>query len=304
MAVSGKNVPIYFILAPSYHGVSALSWKLNSRPEILSLGTGNPPRNEDPVCSCGEPVSSCLFWTEVRKVIDPKPDDPFDTLLPTSPYLTKNKTVNAWINGAISLIANETTTKSWKMVYEQAEMFFKKQELFLGAAQDLASHKIYVDAERSNLKFMTMASMGFPVRGGIHVVRDPRAYAAALKKYYPESTAEKLALEWVAAHTRINRLKDFFPQAPFITIRYEDFMAAPDDTAKKIADFMHLPEIYMDDALGPDPMKNHMLGLGPQDQTKSPVLDGENWRETLHLEDQERIVRASERLFVEFGYKP
>jgi len=299
---SADRTPICFLLGPSYHGISSLSAKLNQHQDILSLGTGNPLRSEDQSCSCGKSVSECPFWTEIATKIEKAEDDPFETLLPQAPYLASSKGLNTGLNGALAIIANEVGPKAWKSVYEQAERFLKVQETFLATALELAPHKAYADAERSNLKFMIMASMGFPVKGAVHMIRDPRGYVAAWKKYYPESTAEKLTLEWAAAHTRINRMKQFFSKVPFLTVRYEDWASAPDETMRRITDFMRIKDSGEGMILSQSPLKNHMIGA-MQDQAAEGVSDAENWRETLDREDQERVIRAAGPLFGEFGYK-
>lgn len=301
MAAKSQSAALYFILGPSYHGAGALSWALNRHPDILSLGTGNPQRGEDQACSCGHTVSTCPFWAEIGKKNERAEDDPFDTWLPQSPFLATNKTLNSWLNGGLSLLANEAGEKCWRSVYEQSERFAKMHYTFLENAHQLAPHKAFADAERSNLKFMVMASMGFPVKGVAHLVRDPRGYAASCKKYYPESTAEKLALEWVAAHTRIKRLKQFFTDVPFIEVRYENLVNDSAAESARVAAFMGLDSPESEKMS--DPLKNHLLGLGSQDAGGDLSETAENWRESLHPEDQERVISAVGTLFSEFGYK-
>ncbi len=300
----GKKASLGFILAPSYHGASALSWKLNKHPDILSLGRGNPSLGEDQICSCGEPVSICPFWGRTMIAVGSSEESSSETFLPQSPQILENPKFNVLLNGVLSLVANEFSQKTWRVFYEQAEQFLQKQEIFLSALQSETPHKIFIDAECSNIKFMTMLSMGFPVKGAVHITRDPRGYAAAWKKHYPDATAEKIAVEWASSYTRIKRLKSFFSKVPFLTIRYEDFIARPDETLQKVAAHMGLPEIYVGDIGNTDSLKNHLLGLEAGDMSLADGKGLENWRETLHPEDQSRVLVAAGPLFSEFGYKP
>lgn len=303
MALSPLTAPMCFILSPPYHGAGMLSWRMNHHQEILSLGTCNPLRNESQVCSCGETVANCPFWSKVHDDLGTSEEDPIPTLLPQAPYLTRRERLNIWLNGTLALMSNEVTPKCWKMVYEQAERFFGKHDKFLTTCRTQYPHKIFIDGERSNIKFMVMASMGFPVKGVIHLVRDPRAYVAIWKKYYPESPVEKPTLEWLAAHMRIRRLKHFFPRVPFLTLQYEDLLAKPQDSLDRALKFVKAG-YYEPHDLKIEGYKNHLVGLGAQDTEGGMAPRTENWRESLHPDDQERVLKVAGPLFSELGYKP
>ncbi|PZQ48860.1 MAG: hypothetical protein DI551_00570 [Micavibrio aeruginosavorus] len=298
-----KESSLFYVLAPAYHGATTLSARANLHPYILSLGNGNPMRGEEQICSCGENVSTfCPFWTKAAEILEASEDDPIKKLLLDAPYISSRPKLNKFVNGALSLVANEIGAFCWKAFYEQAERFYGQHDRFMSFCQSWAPHKVFLDAERSNIKFMVMASMNFPVKGAIHIVRDPRGYAAALKKYYPESTPENMAMEWAAAHKRIRRLAGFFPRAPFLTLKYEDMMEDPINSLKKCIEFMGLKDFEMWDATQ-DQQKNHLLGLSGVDHTKGLTPITENWAEAMPREEQERVVRAAGPLFAELGYK-
>ncbi len=228
-------------------------------------------------------------------------DDPVKTMLPHCPYIIGNEKFNNLLNGGLSMLANEIGPGVWKAVFESANRFIVMYERFFQAARESVPHKALLDGERSNLKFMVLASMGFPVRGVIHLVRDPRGYVAAWKKYYPESTVENLTLEWAAAHTRICRLATSFQKMPFLTLRYEDLMEKPEESFHQAVSFMGLPRgEYVEMAF---PGKDNILGLGEHDRTLAPVSVAGNWRETLSPEEEARILKVAGPLFSEFGYK-
>lgn len=294
--------PLYFILCPAYHGASTLAWRLNLHPDILSLGSGNPLRSEDAPVSDGSTVSTSALWREIVAALETKEEDPIDTLLLQAPYIASNKKLNIWLNSAVAMLANETSPKAWKLVFEQANRFIRMHDTFLNALRERVPYKALVDAERSNIKFMVMASSGFPVKGVIHLVRDPRGYVAAWKKYYPESTVENLTMEWAAAHARIFRLATSFSKMPFLLMRYEDLMEKPQETYEQAAAFLGFKEhITLEGSPGPG--KNNLLGITPQDRSLEPVKNARNWAETLSPDEEARILKVAGPLFSEFGYK-
>ena len=303
MGQDRKTVSQYFILAPSYHGALTLSARANLHPDIFSPGTGNPLKHDEQRCSCGEDVHEfCPFWTKAAEIIEKNNEDPLSHLLPQMPHIAGNSGINNWVNGVLSLAANEISPKVWKLLYEPAERFYKIHDRFQTFCREWVPHKIYLDAERSTLKFMTLTSMGFPVKGVIHLVRDPRGYASAWKKYYPETPAEKLGLEWLAAHTRIRRLAHAFPNISFLTLRYEDLMEEPVKANAEICKYLGL-EVFAESELTLDPAKNHMLGLQSIDHVPGMTPKTDDWRERLSEEDQKRVVNAAGSLFAELGYK-
>ena len=109
-------------------------------------------------------------------------------------------------------------------------------------------------------------------------------------------------MEWAASHTRIRRLKSTFPKVNFLTLKYEDLIEQPVRSFEKVLTFMKL-EVLAESEMSLDPRKNHLLGLNTLDHVAGMAPTADNWRESLHLEDQERVVRAAGPLFAELGYK-
>lgn len=279
-----------------------LSWRLNHHPDILSLGTCNPERHAEQICSCGEGTAQCPFWSHVLKTLELEGDKPFDGYLPIMPQIAAFDGMNKAMNTMMALMANEISPKCWKMVYEPAERFYGIYDHFYSLCRKSNPYKVFVDAERSNIKFMTLASMGFPVRGVIHVTRDPRSYAAQWQRYYPETPVETSTMEWAAAHTRIRRLSQTFPNLRFHRVAYETLLARPHESMREITDFLGLNIAYPEE-LRIDPGKNHMVGVSSSDTEGGFEERAENWRESLHPEDQERVLKVAGPLFSEFGYK-
>lgn len=293
--------PLCFILAPAYHGAGTLAWRLGHHKDIFSLGTNNPLRDFSQTCSCGETVDRCLFWSQAAEKMEIDDDAPIRTFFPQAPYLVPHDRINALISGILSVVS-EISPSCWKLFYESAERFYSLHDKFLSLCAGWTPHKLLIDAERSNLKFMVMASMGFPIKYGIHLVRDPRSYVHQWRKFYPHISVEQATMEWVAAHRRIKWLKRLRSGAKFKIVRYEDLMENPQETLIDVIEFLGFGKVWPEE-LHLDPYKNHLIGLGPQD-TDGMAPKAEKWRESMDLADQKRVLKAAGSLFSEFGYKP
>lgn len=270
---------------------------------MLSLGTANPDKH-GVLCSCGENTQECPYWSAVEDDIYDLTGEgtPFKGLLPDGPFITHSLKINRILNTVVSIAATEVSQNSWKLFYESAQRYYMIYDRYLSFARNMAPHRIYVDAERSNMKFMIMASMGFPVRGAIHMVRDPRVYAAAWKRYYPESTVEKSTLEWVAAHKRIKRLASIYTKTRFLRVKYEDLASNQAETLTKIMNFMKVKGEWPQGLTIPE-AKNHLIGLGPQDQDANLPLGGAEANYGLSAQENKRVIKVAGSLFSEFGYK-
>lgn len=305
MPEKNREIPIYFILAPAHHGAAFLSWRLNHHPAILSLGTANPRADGDDLCSCGLDTLACPFWSDVREAvpITAGEESPFVTLFPDSPFISSHDTVNRLGGALLALAADKITPHSWRLAYEPAERFNAIYNVFYDKARTLAPHRVFVDAEGSAAKFMTLKSMGFNVRGVIHLVRDPRSYVAELQAHTPGMTVAQAALDWAAAHRRIRKMNAIFRAVPFLTVRYEDLLETPAQSLLRITNFLRLKE-SVPESLTIPPEKDHGIGLNLQETGAgfSPRF-AENGANPLPPAVGQDVLKVAGRLFSEFGYK-
>lgn len=300
-----REIPLYFILAPTHHGAALLSRRLNQHPAILSLGTGNPHAEGDDSCSCGAETQDCPFWSEIREAvpITMGEESPFVRLFPESPFISTRESVNRLSGAALALAADKITPLSWRLAYEPAARFNAIYAAFFSRARELAPHRVYVDAEMSVMKFMTLKSMGFNVRGVIHMVRDPRACAADMQQEDPSCSAAQAAASWAAGHNRIRKMRTLFRSVPFLTVRYEDLAEKPAETLQNVTGFLRLKE-NMPESLTIPPEKNHLTGLSSRDAAMGFVPKSvENGENPLPPEALRAVLKAAGPLFSEFGYK-
>ena len=68
MRNSDRTPRLTYILAPSHSGSTLLSLLLSSHPDVTTVGEINVSALDDPsryLCSCGEPLRECDFWTAI-----------------------------------------------------------------------------------------------------------------------------------------------------------------------------------------------------------------------------------------------
>src|SRR5690606_6947310 len=127
----------------------------------------------------------------------------------------------------------------WKLAGKPARDFRGTYEAFLQSCREQAPYDVFVDGEKSILKFMTLASMGLPVGGVIHLYRDPRGYAASCCKYTtPQPSAAQAGLGWARQHKKIDFFTGLFWHIPVFTLRYEDLARRPQAVMDEVYAFM------------------------------------------------------------------
>ncbi len=293
-----RQAGIVFVMAADHHGFEPLITALNTHSALFTAGQGNPPRDKDVLCANGMKVSESPFWEKIREDTGWNAEDPLPNLMPSYPIITKMGSLNKVLNVLLALAANEVGSRAWKMIYESAERFYGIYDRFLTACQTWYPHRVFVDGERSVLKCMVVASMGFPVKGVIHLVRDPRGYALDYNKDFPEVPPEKVGMDWAAYHQRVERLKNTFTMIPFVTVKYEDLIEKPEETLKKLFKFMGLKEEDVESPVSV--LKTHLIGV---EAAATPVADRQKELNSMPLDVQKRLITASGTLFKEFGYK-
>jgi hypothetical protein len=155
---------------------------------------------------------------------------------------------------------------------------------------------VFVDGFKSKTRYVVLKACGLPVRGVIHLIRDPRAYVASSKRAgIPVASA---AREWVRYHTRIERLTNFTSEK-VVRIRYEDLCERPHDVIESVQCWMG----FHPQPRRLEPRKDlHWLGNSSVFDFGGHVLRHERWREELSRADLEIICRLTLKTANRYGY--
>jgi hypothetical protein len=199
------------------------------------------------------------------------------------------------------LVADKLGQAVWRTAGKPARRFHDTYADFMQACRSWAPHEVFVDGEKSLLKFMSVASMGFPVKGVIHVTRDPRGYVASAQKYVEGATTEQLVMEWADHHRRIQRFVGMFGKVPSMTLRYEDLSDSPQQVMGQVFEFMGLDRQQV--VCAPkDPRKHHMIGNKMLQSFDGTVRRDRTWETVLPITEQVAVAKQLGGLLEAFGY--
>jgi hypothetical protein len=222
-------------------------------------------------------------------------------LLPQYPYITRRKTLNQALDIVLSLAAQRLGKGIWRVAGKPPQQFRRTYGDFLGVCQSWAPHRVFVDGEKSVVKFVVAASMGFPVKGVIHLTRDPRAFMYSARKYLPDWTSQDIVTAWTEQHGRILRFVAEFPDTPSMRLRYEDLAERPEQAMADILDFMGLRQ--EDVVCAPrNARKHHLIGNDMLRTFDGTVKPDKTWQTAMAAQDRDFVLAHTGALARTFGY--
>lgn len=288
---------IFFVLCPAFHGATLLSLLLNNHSRVLSLGDTNPTREYDQICSCGKAMTACDFWIHIAQAVNCPNEAPYPTLMRTRPDLPDIASLG------FSLGSRILGAGVWKLAGSRATGFQQEYSAFLKACQDWAAHDVFIDGEKSLMKFCIAASMGFPVGGVIHITRDPRAYVASCLKYGAFESAEKAAQDWLSYHKRIDFFARYFAGKRVFHVRYEDIARWQSWDRGPLLSFLGVEEEGPLNTAPKDLRKHHLMGNKMLASFDGTVSLDELWKTSLSDVQKQEILSITHSVFSKFGYE-
>lgn len=229
----------FFVLCPSFHGATLLSKLLNAHPEVVSLGDTYPTNAFDAICGCGERVSACGYWQDVRRRIgdDYSADTPH-----WLPYYPDQKGPRAaglrFADHALNFRSPEVIAR--RMPRGELDAFRASYERFLAAvaAQPSSHGRVFVDGAKSIARVSSLLAAGAQVDGIIHVTRNPVDFVASSVRSKGRSDMPwmfRRGLAYRMYHARVGSLKRL---RPVLRISYEDLAEQTDAVLGRVFDFV------------------------------------------------------------------
>jgi len=227
----------YFIVAPRFHGVTLLSKLLDSHPEIVSLGDTYPSNRYEQTCGCGERVSACPFWIDIRARIQSERYNSAPHMLPMMPEILSTP-VNERLLARLPVPALQRLFPP-----SQMRTFVNDFQQFLEAIYthfETARPTVFVDGVKSAQRVKALVCAGVPVDGILHVFRDPKDYVKSCSRIEGRKGLKSLidfSRSWRRAHRYCSSLSKV---GNYMRLDYESLCTDPDATLARIFEFMRV----------------------------------------------------------------
>jgi len=244
-------------------------------------------------CGCGQPVTACPTWSPVLDKVGPATKDAG---------------------------AAQRAALGWRALLapRDAAASFARLTLDLyRALADVTGAEVIVDASKVPWHPAVRALIpGLDVRV-IHLVRDPRAVAFSWRRAKPMRGsgpgetmpvwgAARSAFSWLLRNLAAERARRRHPPAHWMTLRYEDLVAAPAATLRRILAFAGRPDASLPTADGItfELGVNHTVGGNPDrsDRTTVTVAADDEWKTRQRSWDRWITTVVTGPLLRRYGY--
>lgn len=289
-----------FVLCHRFHGATVLALLLNNHTEISCLGDQFPRSDRRHVCGCGVDVNACEFWRLVESRYGTLKANRAPTMYPIYPRLCRNFKLNEKLVETTALASLASGPFLWRLFGRQADTFIKFYLDFVTTVNEFNGTSVYVNGRKSILSALAIRSiLGEEARlNVIHLFRDPRGFCASERRVDPHLGVAVTARRWKTYHNRVIRILNPLCKARYVSIRYEDLCARPEETMAKIFEFLGVG--YQDVLFAPG--VHHTLGNQSMRRFDGTLHQSLKWCERLTPEEQEKVLAVTRPLSATMGY--
>lgn len=314
MSSADARVRVLLIVGSGRSGSTLFERALGGVPGVAALGEvvhlWDRAVRDDELCACGEPFSRCPFWGPVGTAAF----GGWGTVAVDDQVRRRHEVVRT--RQLPGLLVGRPSA-AWRSDRDRLAGDFAA---VLRAAADRSGAELVVDSSKvPAYAALLIRRDDLDVRC-VRVVRDPRGVAHSMNKEVlrPEATGADLmhrtrpaesALWWSAFEMVSGGLLPASGRAPFLTVRYEDFVRAPAATVRGVLDFAGVPAGENDLAH----IDGDVVRLGSDHQVAGnplrfhtgevTVRRDEEWRGALTARDRRTVELLTTGLRHRHGYR-
>jgi hypothetical protein len=294
-----------YIMGPNYSGSTLLTLLLADHPDIATVGELKATSMGDITsynCSCGELLTACSFWNEVKQLLLKKGQNftfnDFKTHFRDKNHPFTDRLLRAALRGSffeairdIGFMLSPAARKTKQEIIEQ------NKEL-IEILCTLQQAKIFLDDSKEpvRLKFLLTADL-WDIRA-IHLIRDGRGVTNSYMRHNKASMV-KAAQEWTHTQQECDRMSKLLGSRRCLTVHYEDLCQEPAKTLTTIYQFLELqPELSTSSTRTKHIMGNQMRLGSLQD-----IRIDEKWKQALSHEDLQTFTATAGELNHIHGYR-
>lgn len=303
-AAAVKPVAILYVAGIPRTGSTILGELLDRVPGVVYVGElglfwRRYSRRER--CSCGMAIPDCDFWSRVVR-------EAYGDLEPGRAAELAALEQRVLGRGALQVLCSMHPQRA----SATARALVPERDRLYRAVSSVAASDWIVDATKEPV----YACLTTAVVAVVHLVRDPRGVTYSWKKQVgsdsepgdlPRQSAAATALRWVAknliVHTALRRFA-----SRYVLLRYEDLVAAPEESLRRVADATGLPVPDVRSAvekLGREPENHHRVSGNPGVRQRGNVVHlslDEEWRSGLSRRDQRVVTGLCAALMAFYRY--
>jgi hypothetical protein len=303
-----------YILAVSYSGSTLLAMLLGSQPEACTVGEMRAPTLGEPesyLCSCGERIKQCRFWTEVSERMAKRGIPDFDI---TQARLSIHETENGYVRRLLDPLPRgmllETARKTALSLSPNWPGHLRDVHRRNGALaevlREITGTKVVIDSSKIalHLKYL-LRSPKLKIKI-IWLVRDGRAVTMSMlghgfKRTTRRESVAASAMSWRRNNEAAERVLAEIPRSQWMHVQYEELCRRPEETLRGVCEFLGMDARNI--VLDFRSRQQHILGNEMRLKSGSDIRLDERWRTGLSKEDLGAFDEAAGDMNRKYGYQ-
>lgn len=304
---------VLFIGGSGRSGSTILATLLAQFPGFVSIGElsglwDNGLLDNGP-CSCRSPIRECPFWREIVQPYLAAPREEIEAIVDLRksllgrPFLSD---VHRWIGGSVDF---EHVAGRYAMIL--AEMYQRISQV--------TGSRVIVDSSKQPVHGYAIGQASGVDLYVLHLIRDPRAVAFSKQRlrvrtpdgwqpeFLPRLPPSKSALKWIAVNLKSEYFWGWRDNAPYLRLRYEDFVEQPQETLLEIRDLLNEKaplDFFVAPHVASVGKETHQIQGNPSrfETTSLKIRADHEWSSTMPARDRVAITALTLPLLVRYGY--
>lgn len=302
--------PLRYVLlcSTSYSGSTLLAFLMNAHPQIISMGemTGLID-SVDPatyLCSCGERVVDCAFWSDVEAAMQRRGQTfsvaHFDTRIEwgrsrairqLNTKSLRSLTLETWRDRLLSLRPGHRA---------RLHYYIERNAALAQSLAEVSERPVVFDTAKDRMRIRyLLRSKSLDLRV-IHLVRDVRGVVNSTLRHKRQTDAVGPTLFWARFNQLMEQELRGLPDAAHgITIRYEDLCMQTENTLARLYQFCGVDPVV---TLDLERAEHHILGNRMRLQKLDTIELDECWKTMLTPDQIQSIEQLSTSMRAVYGY--
>lgn len=276
-----------YILGPSYSGSTLLTLLLANNPDIATVGELKATAMGDIsayFCSCGELLTVCPFWREVKQSMlkqgrDVLFDD-FKTHFQDKKNYFTDRLLRAALRGPFFELAREAGFLISPAAYRVRQKIIEQNQALIEIICTIQQAKTFLDDSKDPVRLKFLLAAGFWDIRVIHLTRDGRGVTNSYMRHH-KTTMAQAAQEWVRTQQECDRMAGLLGNRCCLSVQYESLCLEPEKTLAAIYQFLGLEPV----AIYSSNRIKHILGNQMRLGSLQNIHLDEKWRQALSAND-------------------
>ena len=304
-------IDVLYIAGAGRSGSTLLERLLGQLSGAVAVGELRHLWRENPEswrCGCGELLTDCSFWLEVsRRASLPLTATTFNDIQQTQRVVDRIRYVP-------SMLVLPLTSRAWQARHANYVAILRR---LYEAIQEASQASVIVDSSKDISTLYLLSRMNDVRLRLLHLVRDSRAVAYSWTKeivrphkvdevsYMGIYSPQWSAADWMYRNTLSTLASSLADR--YMRLRYEDFIADPSGTLRRVADFMDLPDADPG-FVGPNEVRlaraTHTVAGNPMkfQQGNLRIRLDAAWQHALPQRDRRLVTALTWPLLWRYGY--